>query len=70
MYKILSDLKHPYSAAPDAKAKRSHMTTTYQEADFSGIFFETVSVYIAQADLKLMILLPQPPKGWDYRGEV
>jgi hypothetical protein len=35
----------------------------------SGFFvcFETGSHYAAQADLKLEILLPQPPECWDYR---
>jgi hypothetical protein len=31
------------------------------------LVFETGSRHVAQADLKLMILLPQPPKCWDYR---
>jgi hypothetical protein len=30
-------------------------------------FFETGSPYVAQAGLKFMILLPQPPECWDYR---
>jgi hypothetical protein len=30
------------------------------------IFFEIATCYIAQASLELMILLPQPPKCWDY----
>jgi hypothetical protein len=29
--------------------------------------FETGCHYLAQADLKLLILLPQPPGCWDYR---
>jgi hypothetical protein len=31
------------------------------------LFFQTGSHYEAQAGLKLPILLPQPPKYWDYR---
>jgi hypothetical protein len=31
------------------------------------LFSETGSYCIAQVDLKLMILLPQPPECWDYR---
>ena len=30
-------------------------------------FFETGSLYVAQADLELSILLPQLPKCWDFR---
>jgi hypothetical protein len=30
-------------------------------------FFETGSHYVAQLSLKLMILLAQPPKCWNYR---
>jgi hypothetical protein len=30
-------------------------------------FFESGLTTAAQAGLKLMILLPQPPKCWDYR---
>jgi hypothetical protein len=30
-------------------------------------FFEIGAYYVAQAGLKLLILLPQPPKCWDYR---
>jgi hypothetical protein len=30
-------------------------------------FFETGSHYVAQADLKFTILLPQSPQCWDYR---
>jgi hypothetical protein len=32
-------------------------------------FFETGSHYVAQVGLKLMNLLTQPPKYWDYRCE-
>jgi hypothetical protein len=28
--------------------------------------FETVSHFVVQADFKLAIFLPQPPKCWDY----
>jgi hypothetical protein len=31
------------------------------------LLFETGSDYVAQAGLGVMILLPQPPKWWDYR---
>jgi hypothetical protein len=31
---------------------------------------ETVSCCIAQAGLKLMLLLPQSPRCWDYRREL
>jgi hypothetical protein len=31
------------------------------------IFFETGSCCVAQADLKLSILLPQPSECWDHR---
>jgi hypothetical protein len=30
------------------------------------LFFETESHYVAQAGLKLSILLPQPPEFWDH----
>jgi hypothetical protein len=30
-------------------------------------FFETESQSVAQADPEIEILLPQPPKCWDYR---
>jgi hypothetical protein len=29
-------------------------------------FFETMFCYVAQAGLEVRILLPQPPKCWDY----
>jgi hypothetical protein len=32
-----------------------------------SVFTKTVYRYIAQADLGLLILLPQPSKCWDYR---
>jgi hypothetical protein len=32
-----------------------------------GWIFETRSCCVAWASLKLWILLPQPPKCWDYR---
>jgi hypothetical protein len=31
--------------------------------------FETGSCYVAQADPKLMIVLPMSPENWDYRRE-
>jgi hypothetical protein len=31
------------------------------------LFFETEYPHTAQTDFKLAILLPQPPKCWDYR---
>jgi hypothetical protein len=34
---------------------------------FTFGFFEIGSCHVAQADLELAILLPQPPKYWDYR---
>jgi hypothetical protein len=34
---------------------------------FVCLFFETQSYYVAKADLKLMILLPQSPKCWEYK---
>jgi hypothetical protein len=33
---------------------------------FFFFFFETGSLYVAQADLKLRILPHQPPECWDY----
>jgi hypothetical protein len=37
---------------------------------FMGFFFfKSVSCYIAQVGLKLVIFLPQPPECWDYRHE-
>jgi hypothetical protein len=35
--------------------------------DFFFFFFEIRSCYVAQAFLKLTILLLLPPKCWDYR---
>jgi hypothetical protein len=32
-----------------------------------SFFLEIKSHYVAQADLELMTLLPQPPTCWDYR---
>jgi hypothetical protein len=34
-----------------------------------GVGFEIVSQYVAQAGLKLTILLTQPPECWDYKNE-
>jgi hypothetical protein len=34
-----------------------------------NFIFELRSCYTAQAGLKLSILLPQPPKCWDYSCE-
>jgi hypothetical protein len=36
----------------------------------TGFFFlfETGSCYVHQAGLQFMIILPQPPTRWDYRG--
>jgi hypothetical protein len=34
---------------------------------FAFFIFETRSRSVAQAGLNFTILLPQPPKGWDYR---
>jgi hypothetical protein len=34
---------------------------------FFFLFFETGSPFVVQAGLKLEVLLPQPPKSWDYR---
>jgi hypothetical protein len=31
------------------------------------LYFETGSHSVTQANLELSILLPQPPKCWDYR---
>jgi hypothetical protein len=31
------------------------------------VFLEAGSHYVTQTSLELMILLPQPPKCWDYR---
>jgi hypothetical protein len=36
---------------------------------FSKIFLETESHYVSQASLKLSILLPLPPKCWNFRYE-
>jgi hypothetical protein len=30
-------------------------------------FLNTGSCFVAQADLEFIVLLPQPPKGWNYR---
>jgi hypothetical protein len=35
---------------------------------FLFVFFKTGSLHIAQAGLKLMILLPLAPESWDYRS--
>ena len=42
---------------------------SYKEINFIPFFFffETGSLYVAQADLELSILLPQLPKCWDFR---
>jgi hypothetical protein len=37
------------------------------EARVEFFFWDSVSLY-SQAGLKLTTLLPQPPKGWDYRN--
>jgi hypothetical protein len=34
---------------------------------FTFFFLGVVSHYVAQAGLKLVILLSQPPECWDYR---
>jgi hypothetical protein len=36
-------------------------------ASLGFLLFETMSYCVAQADLKLVILLPQPRERWDYR---
>jgi hypothetical protein len=33
----------------------------------AGMGLEMGSCYVAQTALELVILLPQPPKSWDYR---
>jgi hypothetical protein len=48
------------------------VSCTYQDALYHSAtlptvkFLETGSLYIAQAGLELMILLPHPAKCWDY----
>jgi hypothetical protein len=37
------------------------------DGGFCFCFLETESHYVAQAGLRLTILLPQSPEGWDYR---
>jgi hypothetical protein len=34
-----------------------------------GDFFKTGSHYVAQARFELVLILPQPPKYWDYRSK-
>jgi hypothetical protein len=34
---------------------------------FLSLFSETGSHDVARVDLKLELLLPQPPEGWDYQ---
>jgi hypothetical protein len=38
-------------------------------SNLAAIFFETESSYVSQAGLQLMMLLPPPPKYWDYTSE-
>jgi hypothetical protein len=40
--------------------------TTWQRVWAFFFVFETGSPYVVQAELELRILLPQPPKYWDY----
>jgi hypothetical protein len=54
---IIFNLETPFSLPP----------SFFFSLLFSLFTFETESGYVAQDDIKLMILLPQSPKHWNYK---